>query len=269
MCLLTFIPGGIQPDLDALSCGTEINPDGHGWAIVTGSRLLVGHSMNPVEAIDAFAEARGRHPDGPALFHSRYATAGRVDVDNCHPFVVGGDPRTVLAHNGVLPGVVQPGAGEWRCDTRIAAEEFLPRFGSLRSRAARLRFERWMTPRNKIVILTVDRRFRDQAYILNEQAGIWYEGIWYSNDGYLPQPGWWTGWDEDDEQWWASSDRCLSCGRASTMTRAGQCLCCDFCPDCGQLLEHCQCYTPAHLAQPLDWPDEAPDATSPGDRLLR
>jgi predicted glutamine amidotransferase len=156
MCLLTFIPGGVQPELDALSCGADVNPDGHGWAIVAGQRLLVGHGMNPAETIASFAEARGRHPDGPALFHSRYATAGRVNVDNCHPFAVGGDPRTVLAHNGVLPASVQPSRGERRSDTRIAAEDFLPRFGSLRSRAARLRFEKWMTLRNKIVILTVD-----------------------------------------------------------------------------------------------------------------
>src|SRR5262249_40587040 len=107
-------------------------------------------------------------------------------LDNCHPFIVGGDSRTVLAHNGILPTTVQPGRGDKRSDTRIAAEDFIPAFGSLRHRRTRLALARWMSPDNKMVILTVDRRFRERAYILNEDAGIWDGGIWYSNTGYRP-----------------------------------------------------------------------------------
>src|SRR5262249_475168 len=107
-------------------------------------------------------------------------------IDNCHPFPVGGDPRTVLAHNGILPRGVQPHGGDPRSDTRIAAEAFIPAFGSLRSRRTRLRLQRWMTPHNKMVLLTVDRRFKQPAFILNEESGTWSEGIWYSNHGFQP-----------------------------------------------------------------------------------
>ena len=103
MCLLTFLPAAVMPDLTALTNGAWINEDGHGFAIVTTDGLLVHRGMDAHEVIDAFANARGQHPSGPALFHSRLATHGDTTVDNCHPFPVGGDDRTVIAHNGILP----------------------------------------------------------------------------------------------------------------------------------------------------------------------
>jgi glutamine amidotransferase len=155
-----------------------------------------------------------------------------------------------VAHNGVLPGVVRPGKGDARSDTRIAAEDFLPAFGSLRTRRARARLERWMTPDNKMVILTVDRRFRQQSFILNEDAGLWDRGIWYSNDGYLlpPRPRWaqdagqdW-GWRPDGAA--ELVDRCGYC-RADINVDDDECRQCGGCPRCGELLQHCWCYMPA------------------------
>src|SRR4051812_17252054 len=200
MCLLTFFPAGVLPDTDALLNGAIVNNDGHGYGIVADGRLIVGRGMDADAVIAAFAAARAEHRDGPALFHSRFGTHGKPCVDNCHPFPVGGDARTVIAHNGVLPAAVQPSKGDARSDTRIAAEDFIPALGSLRARRIRLRLQRWMTPHNKIVILTVDRRFKQRSYILNENCGIWDGGIWYSNDGYRPLPR--THWAFDDDWDW-------------------------------------------------------------------
>lgn len=186
MCLLTYFPATVLPDTTALLNGAQYNTDGHGFAIVTGDQLIVERGMDAHAMIEAFDAARHRHPGGPALFHSRFTTHGRTGLDNCHPFPVGGDARTVVAHNGMLPRAVRPAEGDPRSDTRITAEDFLPTFGSLRTRRNRTRFERWMTPGNKMVLLTVDRRFTRRAYILNERAGVWDGGIWYSNDDYLP-----------------------------------------------------------------------------------
>jgi glutamine amidotransferase len=106
MCLLTYLPAGVQPDTDALLTGALVNADGHGFAIVAGrrlDRLIVQRGLDGEAVIDAFIAARLQHPQGPALFHSRLATHGDTTLDNCHPFTLGGDTRTVLAHNGVLP----------------------------------------------------------------------------------------------------------------------------------------------------------------------
>jgi hypothetical protein len=258
MCLLTFFPPDVQPDTDALLNGAVLNDDGHGFAIATPGTLIIERGLGALELIGAFEAARHRHRSGSALFHSRYGTHGNQDLGNCHPFPVGGDTRTVLAHNGVLPRIVWPAKDDHRSDTRITAEDFLPVFGSLRTRRTRTRLERWMTPANKMVILTVDRRFKQQSFILNEDAGIWDGGIWYSNDGYLPppvhalrEPGS-PLWDDDtlwDSRWEEiRAERCEYCG-----TLIGPyddaCHRCGWCLDCGQMPQSCDCYTPAALAQ--------------------
>jgi hypothetical protein len=263
MCLLTFFPTGVMPDPAALLNGAYVNDDGHGFAIVADNHLIVQRGMDAERLVDAFGALRRQHRQGPALFHSRFSTHGQRGIDNCHPFPVGGDGRTVLAHNGILPAVVRPAKGDPRSDTRIAAEDFLPLFGSLRSRRTRRRFERWMSPHNKVVILTVDRRFKDRAYLLNETEGIWDGEIWYSNDGYRPlSPTRWSlpnhsrwDWPPWDRTWWdrphwdrldRTIDRCGYCGAVIDLTD-NECRYCGWCLDCGEMPEDCFCYTPAAL----------------------
>ncbi len=249
MCLLTYFPPGVMPDTEALLNGTYVNDDGHGFAIVTTDQLIVRRGMDADAMIGAFDTARHQYPEGPALFHSRLSTHGHIDVDNCHPFPIGGDGRTVIAHNGVLPAAVQPTKGDPRSDTRIAAEDYLPSLGSLRSRRTRKRVELWMTIHNRMVILTVDRAFKDHAYILNEKSGTWNRGIWYSNNGYLPPP---PGEYRPEGSWSRSPwyreahnlDRCPCCQTILEPTET-DCRYCGWCIDCGEMPEHCGCYLPA------------------------
>jgi glutamine amidotransferase len=251
MCLLTYLPAGVLPDTDALLNGIVVNQDGHGFAIVAGDRLVIERGMDGEQLVAAFERARRRHRDGPALFHSRYATHGVADLDNCHPFHVGGDVRTVVAHNGVLPATVQPRRGDPRSDTRYAAEVYLPQAGGLHLRRTRQRLERWMTPFNKLVLLTVDHRFKQQGYVLNEASGIWDDGIWYSNDDYRrpPVPAWLTAerFGVTPPQWLetvAGLERCPDCGTPVDIVTDVECPCCGWCYDCGERPSACACYTP-------------------------
>ena len=253
MCLLSYYPEGVMPDVDALRNGTIFNDDGHGYAIVVPSarRIIVDRGMNAKEMISTFASMRRLFPDGPALFHSRLATDGVINLLNTHPFTVGGDPRTMLAHNGIMP--IRPRKGDYRSDTRIVAEEYIPRaFGTLRRRRARLALERWIGSWNKVVILTVDPRYRDHAFILNEHEGIWDGGVWYSNDmyrGWTPSKYRYT-WDDDGlavigtkalEP--AHDARCWDCQQPVDLA-LGECPNCGLCFDCGKGPETCFCYVP-------------------------
>jgi hypothetical protein len=260
MCLLTFFPNGVMPDTDALLNGTFFNDDGHGFAIVdkVSNKIIVERGMDAKEMVYTFAHRRSVMPDGPAMFHSRLATDGLINLLNTHPFPVGGDPRTVLAHNGIMP--LRPSKGDPRSDTRIVAEQHIPRaFGTLRRRRARMAFERWMGSWNKAVILTVDSRFRGNAFLLNEKAGIWTEdGIWYSNDAYKPfQPigtirptGGWS-WEQDAEPEEGSTMGYITCWgcQRKTSNWFGECVHCGLCFDCNEPAAGCFCWSPARLDQ--------------------
>lgn len=236
MCLLTFLPPGTHPDVAALRNGARVNRDGHGFAVVTGTGILVGRGMDAEEIIDDFTTVRTRYPDRPALFHSRYATHGAVSIDNCHPFRLGRDRRTVLGHNGVLPRRVRPAPYDPRSDTRIAAETYLSRmpFGSFDTPAGRRGLESWLGA-SKLVVLTVDPSFRENAYVLNESAGVWDRGIWYSNPGYRPD----TGSGLLRSRAWLYV--CESCGDVDFSRRGRYCGRCGWCFHCANTFPHCDC----------------------------
>lgn len=260
MCLLTYFPEGVMPDADALRNGATWNDDGHGYAIVdvAGNRIIVDRGMDAKEMIRDFAVIRAAYPDGPALFHSRLATDGTVNLLNVHPFPVGGDSRTVLAHNGIMP--LRPPKHDPRSDTRVVAEEHIPRaFTSLRRRRARLAFQRWMGAWNKVVILTVDPRFRGHGFILNEEEGMWDDGVWYSNNayqGYYPSAAYTYTWDKE---WDRMVPKAISASRAladdhvhacwacqeSVDYTLGECPKCGICFDCGEMPFRCLCYVPS------------------------
>jgi glutamine amidotransferase len=192
-----MFPPDVEPNPEHLRAGSETNDDGHGFGLVftdpmTGERRIMwGHGLNADATIDRFMRLRRMFPDGPALFHSRYGTDGhRSAKHNCHPFMLGEDERTIVAHNGILPNRVRPVRGDQRSDTAILAEEFLPhhpQFSDFDRASSRKQLETWLGPGNKLGILTVNPLYLEEWYILNEDRGEWhYSGVWYSNGGYQP-----------------------------------------------------------------------------------
>lgn len=227
MCLLTYLPTGVQPTREHLECGAVCNPHGHGFGIVIPGEeeVFTYRSMNAADVVETFMAARAEYPNGPALFHSRITTAGLTNEDNCHPFPVASDPRTVVAHNGILPNEAQPPTAKaWdpalqrivevdgadhRSDTRIFADEIMMRdYHALDHSKTVDRLEKWLGYNNKIVVLTTDvERYASSAYIFNEDLGIWdTDGCWYSNSSYKPRKvskwiPYTTHWDDDEYSW--------------------------------------------------------------------
>jgi glutamine amidotransferase len=131
--MLCVIPPNVIPSEDKLVASALNNPHGFGFAILVPSenRIIVERTMNPDESISRFMELRRQYMESFAMWHARYATLGDKNVSNCHPFKVGDDPLTYLGHNGHLP-IVEP-KGDKRSDTRIFAEDLLPRIGGVAS----------------------------------------------------------------------------------------------------------------------------------------
>ncbi len=247
MCMLTYYPENVQPNSRALRNGTIYNDDGHGFAIVVGDRFVIRHHMDAERAISEFMKYRRRFPAGPALFHSRMGTAGKQDRRNCHPFRVGGDRKTLVAHNGVLPNLVQPENGDKRCDTRVFAEDLLPGY-DLSDYGTRRNIEEWMGSGNKLVFLTINPRYPEQSYILNEASGVWdaTDGCWYSNDDYCDPHRYYRYYQLGKKYTTEHSDGCMFCDCPDSVDQYNYCLNCGICQDCQMDAQDCDCYMPEY-----------------------
>lgn len=244
MCILSYLPPNTAADVEGLFNGGVANPHGHGWAIVAGREIMTGKSLELSEALDEFVEARERFPEGPALFHSRWATHGSVSTQNVHPFRVGSSPLTVVGHNGILPKSAHPAQGDDRSDTRLFADEILPRrYRRLDRVNVQRALENWCGKFNKLVILTVDPRYRCSAYIINEAAGQWdtETGIWHSNGDYL-RDGYWEESETDRPGRAFYFEECSLC-QARMIGEDGYCEACSGCQDCYEDIAACQCWS--------------------------
>ena len=183
MCLLTFLPDSVKPDEERFRIAALNNPDGFGFAILDKKKIHKGHGMSYKETMDKFLEMRNIH-SGPALFHFRWATHGSETVDNCHPFTLGKDESSVVAHNGILPVAIP--VGDKRSDTKVFAEDIMSAIGgitSLDNDKYHQQLSEWAKG-NKLVYLTNHDDALYDWYIINEKLGHWDKDMWWSNNSY-------------------------------------------------------------------------------------
>jgi predicted glutamine amidotransferase len=258
MCMLSLIPTNVEPDYEGLLNGGVLNPDGSGWAIAVDGKIVWGKSMDACQAIDQFSVARDRYPNGPALFHSRWATHGSKSLANVHPFFVGNSYQTVMAHNGILQ--CTPTKGDDRSDSRLFADDILStRFKRLDKRRAFTALHQFCGTYNKLGILTVDSRYQENLYIVNEKEGHWdrITKNWHSNYDYLGWTKYSGSYSSTATQGWtpttigkrrseiqkalADSTLCYIC-EFGHYTTSGYCDECGTCEECLENRLDCQCY---------------------------
>ena len=267
MCILIVCEPNSTPKAVDLHAGACSNPHGFGFAIHAGDKIISERSMSAKKSIKRFLELRAQYPEGYAMWHARYATHGVKNEQNCHPFVVGGDDRTYLAHNGVLDVAIP--AGDRRSDTRVFAEDTLPKLGgvsALDDETIWTMISKWASG-NKIAVLTTDPSAQYPIYIVNENLGSWdNEGIWWSNQSHirsLPKPPPTTfykpplpiAWDMDT---YNDIEDCLYCDKPTNMhDNPYYCTNCDLCFECGTIVTDCMCYIPgwnvAHKEREKAW----------------
>lgn len=233
MCLLTFMPPNIDMDYERAKTAAKANPDGFGFAIHAGVAIIKDHDMNFDKLWLRWSDMRKTYR-GAALFHFRIATHGNTDLGNCHPFDVDNNPRSVLAHNGMLP-LTMP-INDHRSDTKLFAEIVLPHIGGVKALDDKNFFDdvgRWASG-NKMVILTVEEDVERDWYIINENLGHWDAGVWWSNSSYKafsymrtpmgypsysngrsmyggnPYKSGWDDYDYDDDYEWVKQPRSLA-----------------------------------------------------------
>lgn len=274
MCLLVVCKPNAIPKREELTEGACANPHGYGFAMIIDGKIYRYRTMSARKAVSKFIHMRQQYPQGYAIWHARYATHGVRNEDNCHPFQVGDDTDTVLAHNGVLDTFI--GKDDKRSDTRIFAEDTLPKLGGYRALEDENLYrmiEGWASG-SKIAVLTANPNANYQLYLINERLGHWdNDGVWWSNSSYkrstttigsyykaspyTPAPSESSTYIEEQEYYHELLengekegliivDTCPSCEALIDIDVSAEfCQYCDTCMSCFSNYQDCMCYTPA------------------------
>jgi glutamine amidotransferase len=178
MCIIILNPAN-APAISRETFNTcqERNPDGTGILYIRKNRLVIDRTLDDHDRIfRLYKKIKKSNPDSPIVLHFRIATHGGINLQNCHPFRV--NRNLAFAHNGIIP--ITPLVG--KSDTVTYNETVLklknPKF--YLNRQDQSDVARDIGNGSKIVFLDSDGK----SVIINEQAGQWHNGNWFSNGSY-------------------------------------------------------------------------------------
>ncbi len=174
------------------------NKDGGGISYYKNKKTIIEKTMSNCKTFYSLYNHAYNESDGDILIHFRYATHGTISVENTHPFKIGAN--TTFIHNGMLPHMEL--RHEKHSDTYMLNEMMkkLP-VGFIREEKSRNIIENYIGGGNKLVFL-----HHGVGYIINEKAGHWKNGSWYSNYCYIETPKYdWSYFGNKD--WWKGANQ--------------------------------------------------------------
>lgn len=177
MCIIAIQPRGKKIKESVLRNCWENNNDGAGLMYSINGKIYVEKELDSFERFLALKK-RIDTLNVNLVMHFRISTSGLIDEANIHPFKV--NDSLYFCHNGVLDITVPNGSKI--NDTQIFRNVFLRGLDRdfIYNESARLLIEYAIGNRNKFVFLDN----KGQFFIINEMAGTWDKGCWYSNTTY-------------------------------------------------------------------------------------
>ena len=173
MCIAILNKTGIIPE-EYLFNSYSNNPDGIGIIWSQNNTLYTFKTFDYDEFVTKYYSIRDRIQT-PIALHFRIATSGKIDLKNCHPFVI--NKNLAFIHNGIIPKL----GNAIYSDTFIYNETRLKKLQNnfLQSRIIKEKISKEIGY-SKLVFLD------NNAYytIINEHFGHWRDDNWYSNDSY-------------------------------------------------------------------------------------
>lgn len=179
MCQIIVAPAGKKVNMKYLKKAQVHNEDGYGvsWyedkQVKTYKTMDFGTFCGIVASLKKFTK----------VVHLRFATVGDKTIENAHPFEI---PTGMMFHNGTIFDMKPKYTDKNNSDSRELAKLLSEcDYDSIMS------IEPLIT---KIIGSTINRvvTLEDDGAvtIINEDLGLWDEGIWYSNDYHLKPNSW-------------------------------------------------------------------------------
>ena len=178
MCLAIYKPAETRPDWIAYANGYRSNPHSWGFAAVHDGHLVVMHGLG---SFDEFRLAFEPYADCQAIIHYRWATHGKTDLDNCHPFMVSGN--LAMIHNGIVS--IERNVNNDRSDTwhfnELVLKPMHARDPDFFLRGDMIYTQEMAHAGSKFVFLRADG---DHAIWNKDEGEVESDGHWYSNNTY-------------------------------------------------------------------------------------
>ena len=178
MCLIISSQTGSVPDVDVLRHAFSYNPHGWGVAYHDGRVVRVEKGMKRSAMLSAMERIDGN----PYVLHFRYATHGKRNRANTHPFRLSNG--VWMAHNGII-----------RIDTpdkdRSDTAHFADLLSGILSESPAWfgtadftqEVETFIGRSNKLAFISPDGEITHA----HAGQGVWIDGLWYSNDYSIPR----------------------------------------------------------------------------------
>lgn len=177
MCIAILNPTEVTLEKSVLKTCWENNRDGAGMLYVVNGVLTTHKEMKNFDSFyNHYLDVRKKHRDSQVVIHFRISTHGKVDLTNCHPFIV--NDEWGFVHNGIISSA--PKSKEFS-DTYMFNQEVLqklPKDWLFNDGIFDLVQE--YIGSSKLLFLNSS----NDAYIVNEEWGVWDMGCWFSNTTY-------------------------------------------------------------------------------------
>jgi predicted glutamine amidotransferase len=179
MCIAILSPRDVTIPYENLVESFESNPDGAGFMYADNEELVISKGFMD---FNSFYEAYAPHQEKACAIHFRIKTHGEVTPDNTHPFQVGRHMGVI--HNGIINNVDTTDDPSMSDTFHFNAKFLAPIYKRDSRFAYKEHFKdliKSFIGYSKLVFLNNKGHFS----IVNEKAGFWDEGAWYSNRSYL------------------------------------------------------------------------------------
>jgi len=177
MCIAILNPSGVTLKKKVLKTCWDNNKDGAGMLYLQNGVLTAYKEMDKFDNFyDHYAMVRKNYKDSQVVIHFRISTHGKVDLENCHPFMVNEDWGFV--HNGIITNAERHVDYS---DTNMFNRNVLRKLPSdWIHNDAMYELVCGYIGSSKLLFLNKD----NEAYIVNEDWGVWDLGCWFSNKTY-------------------------------------------------------------------------------------
>ena len=178
MCIAINSPKGTTPKKESLKESFKNNPHGGGFAFVDDGKIIIKKGfMDFNKFFRAYNDANLQSKN--KLIHFRIKTSGKINYENCHPFMV--TDKLAMIHNGVIPNFGNDKISDTREFISMVLAPIIKENGlEVLTNQTFIETMRDLIGSSKLVFLDN----KGKSYIINETLGHYNCDVWFSNSSY-------------------------------------------------------------------------------------